>query len=57
MRGVKAKILRGIARGQTVGLPLKKYQAVRHKKAKRPGMMLVLVDCTRARYQQLKKPC
>lgn len=55
MNGKKAKRLRRIAEAQTVDLPKVAYRRVRRRKAVRPGTMLVLVNCTRARYLELKK--
>ena len=55
MRGAKAKELRGQAEGETTGLPKVRYAGALRKEVMRKVTRLVLANCTRARYQELKK--
>ena len=53
MNSKKAKILRGIARGKTVGMPMVSYKMLCNRNGK--SLRVVLSGCTRALYQQLKQ--
>ena len=53
MNAKKAKLLRGIARGKTVGMPMVSYKTLCNCNGK--SLRVVLSNCTRALYQQLKK--
>lgn len=50
MRGIRAKILRRVAEGLTVG-----EEAVRYGQHRQRGNIALDPRCTRAVYQQLKK--